>query len=306
MTVPSPAALAAAGELGSRARGRSAQIRYTFVNRPDTSTPSALNCLLRGGRGGQVRLKTYLSLMWLCGAAPYDAAYPSRAWATLLDLDEPAGLGARRINDAMKWLETNRFITIEARPGHPNRVTLLRENGGGDPYTVPGLETQALKEKGRARVSDPEFLQHRYMQIRPAFWTSGWLAALSAPAVAMYLVLLAEQGPHEDPIEIWLSPRLATEKYGMSSDTRNNGLDELRRAGLVSVRRKVVSSGVFDVQRFRNVYTLVPDQLDQPAFVPEKPSSGDAESPADEATPRPARAIKVPRRSPKARKPKSA
>jgi len=63
----------------------------------------------------------------------------------------------------------------------------------------------------------------------------------------------------------------------MSADTRQSGLDELRRSGLVTVRRKVVASGVFDVQRYRNVYTLVPDKQDEPAVVPPKTRSDDAE-----------------------------
>lgn len=270
-------ARAAAGELDSRARSRVAQIRHTFIAKPGPHEPSPLNTLLRGGRGGQVRLKTYLSLLWLSAAQPHDSTYPSRSWATLLDLDDPAGLGARRINDAMKWLEAHHFITIEARPGHPNRVTLLQESGNGDTYSVPGEETRALKEKGRARVGDPDFDKHRYIQIPPTFWTSGWLAVLTAPAIAMYLVLLAEQGPNEAGIELWLSPRLANERYGMSSDTRTAGLDELRRAGLITVRRKAVASGIFDVVRYRNVHTLVPEKLKEPGFVPDRVASDHAE-----------------------------
>jgi len=42
-----------------------------------------------------------------CGSppTPHDLAYPARAWATLLGLPDPAGRGARRINEAILWLE---------------------------------------------------------------------------------------------------------------------------------------------------------------------------------------------------------
>jgi hypothetical protein len=223
--------------------------------------------MLRGGRGGQVRLKTYLSTLWLAGAPPHDAAYPARAWATLLDLGDPSGRGARRVNAAIAWLEENQFLTVEARPGHPSRVTLLDEAGSGRRYRVPG----EAYNKALAKGADADVLaRHRYVQLPPAFWTSGWLAALSGPAIAMYLVLLCEQSGQSPSRELWFSPEQARLKYALSGDTRSAGLSELRRAGLVSVRRRPVASDVFDVQRFRNVYLMQPDRLADPAEVPEQ------------------------------------
>lgn len=267
---PSPDALAAAADLAGRNRSRTAQVRASFILRPNPTSPSSLGRLLRGGRGGQVRLKFYLSLMWLAAAPPHDATYPSRAWATLLDLKDPAGLGARRVNDAIKWLEQNQFLTISVRPGLPSVVTLLEEDGSARPYTVPGEHMKRLKAADRLRVGDPEFDRHRYVQLAPTFWTNGWLATLSPAAIAMYLILQEQKGALDDDADLWLSPRLATERYGLSSDTRTQGFDELRRSGLIVVKRRPVSSRVFDVVRYRNVQTLQPDQLDEKAAVPER------------------------------------
>jgi len=260
-TLPSPLpdAISAAGELASRSRGRAAQVRVALLLKSASNPTSPLGRIIRGGRGGKVRLKLYLSLIWLSAAPPHDSAYPSRAWATLLGLPDPAGLGARRINEAVRWLEANNFVTVELRPGHPNRVTLLDEVGEGDSYSVPGERTRALKEAGRARVGDPEFDRHRYIQLPAEFWTSGRFSVLSTPAVAMYMILLSEKGANPDSTELWLSPRVAAERYGLSSDTRAAGFDELRRAGMVEVRRRHVSSGIFDVTRYRNVYKLLTD-----------------------------------------------
>jgi hypothetical protein len=86
----------------------------------------------------------------------------------------------------------------------------------------------------------------------------------------MYLVLLAELGGREADRELWFSPSAAKTRYGLAPETRSTGIDELRRAGLVSVRRRVVSSDVFDVQRFRNTYVLDLEALARPAEIPPK------------------------------------
>jgi len=265
--MPTPAALNAAEALSKRNHGRKTQLRRLFVERTDVVAPTPLARMLRGGRGGHVRLKAYLSMQWLAAAPPHDFSYPSRAWATLLDLNDPATAGARRISDAVGWLEANNFVTIETIPGHPNRITLLNEAGTGRRYTVPG----SAYSKAKTRKAEPEVLQrHRYIQIPAQFWTSGWMATLSGTAIAMYLVLLCEQGGDSEGRELWLSPDLARKRYCLSDDTRSAGLNELRRAGLTTVFRRPIASDVFDVQRYRNVYVLKPDQLGEPAAVPLK------------------------------------
>lgn len=48
---------------------------------------------------------------------------PARAWAETLD---PAGLGARRVSDALQWLARSQFVRLESCHGSPPAVTLLR------------------------------------------------------------------------------------------------------------------------------------------------------------------------------------
>ncbi|WP_134738562.1 hypothetical protein [Nocardioides sp. 503] len=224
--------------------------------------------MLRGGRGGQVRLKTYLSMIWLAANPPHDVQYPARAWATLLDLPDPEGRGARRVNEAIGWLESHAFVGVEMQPGHPNRVTLLNELGDGRRYRVPG----DAYNRAQSREADPEVLaRHRYVRIPPTFWTNGWMATLSAAALAMYMVLLVEDsGSTKD--ELWFSPNEAQKRYAISDDTRSKGLNELRRAGVITVQRRPIASDVFDVMRFRNTYSFLPDALQSVARIPEKPS----------------------------------
>ena len=70
-----------------------------------------------GGRGGQIRLKLYLSLLWVCAKAPYEATRPARAWAALLGLDDVDGRGARRIHSAFRDLEDRDMVRIRDRGG---------------------------------------------------------------------------------------------------------------------------------------------------------------------------------------------
>lgn len=267
-TVASPEALAAAAQLAKRARSRTAQVRRSFVEASDTKEGDPpLARLLRGGRGGAVRLKTYLSMLWLAASPPHDVSYPARAWATLLDLPDPDVKGARRVNEAVKWLEEHRFLSVESVPGHPNRVTLLEESGQGSAYSVPGEAYNRLSSKG---ASPEKLAGHRYLQIPPEFWTSGWLAVLSPAAIAMYLVLLCEQGRDQAERELWFSPERARERYTLSAETRSVGLNELRRAQLLTVRRRPVGADMFELRRYRNVYMPRPARLREAARVPQE------------------------------------
>ncbi len=245
-----------------RARDRAA-VRYSLIERTYPSDPPPpMTRMLRGGRGGQVRLKLYLSMLWLAKQNNASLPYPARAWAELLGLRDPAAAGARRINEAQAWLERNRFVTIEARSGAPNLVTLKEESGSGADYELPGAAWSRLKGNDDAQRA------HRYVQVPANFWTQGWVAVLSGPAVAMFLALLRELGPHGADTELWFSPRAATERFALSEDARSKGLRELVDAQLVEVTRRSLNPQDFDFQRVRNVYRLRPEALADTPSVP--------------------------------------
>ncbi len=261
--VPSPDALAAAETVASRVRDRDAQVRRLFIERDDIGTTPPLALMLRGGRGGSVRLRLYLSLLWFAANPPYDVTYPSRAWAVLLDLADPDAAGARRVAAAFTWLAEHRFIESVPRPGQPSEITLLNESGSGAAYSVPGAAWRTLKDGDVLRA------KHRYVRLPSEFWTSGHMAVLSGPAVAMYLILLTEvrQGDVAKQ-KLWIAPSVADNRFALSEDTRSSGLRELVRSGLVRVERQTVRPSAFDFHRQRNVYRLRPARLDKPARVP--------------------------------------
>lgn len=273
--VASPEALQAAEEVARRVKNREAQIRRLFVARRDPDEPTPLARQLRGGRGGHVRMKLYLSLIWFAANPPYDVTYPARAWAQLLDLPDPESAGARRINDAFAWLAEHEFIRSIPRPGLPSRIELLHESGTGRPYEVPGAAWGKLPPDASAEERDLA----RYVRLPPQFWTNGWLPVLSGSAVAMLLVLLAEIGPNEPgEHEVWLSPDVALRRYDLSSDTRSAGFRELVDAGIVQVMRRTINPTAFDFRRMRNVYRYQPSAFMSAGKVMSKRSKREADA----------------------------
>lgn len=275
--------LSAARDLATRVRNRKAQVRRSMLVRTTQfDGVTALQVLLRGredravGRGGDVRLKLLLSLLWVAGNPPYDVSYPARAWATLLDLRDPDKAGARRVSQAFQWLEAWLFVTVENQAGRPLRVTLLREDGSGSAYVPPGAVNNRLTQALQT-ASDPDQdalrarrEEERYLQLPATLWTQGWIQTLSSAGLSMLLVLLSESlgGAQK---ELWLTPDLAARRYGLSPATRSTGLRELVNLRVARVKRRTVSRDVFDYRRMRNVYRLDMDALaDRPSLAATK------------------------------------
>ncbi|MPY38106.1 hypothetical protein FNH09_44935 [Streptomyces adustus] len=250
----------AAQQAKTRAGGaRSAAVRYRFIARggPEEDPPP-LARLLRGGggKGGAARLRLYLSLLWLSrndDAPRFE--YPAHQWARLLGFDSPDTAGARRVQQALRWLDEQAFVRLQHRQGASSAIHLLSDAGTGRPYQAPGLAMKRLAVKAQRE-------EHLYVQLPAGLWTKGWISDLSGAAVAMYLVLLHERRGEDKTV--WLSPRIGRERYDLSDETRRKGLNELAQHQLVSVRRRPVHQGLFeDHFRSRNVYELNPEDLDR-------------------------------------------
>lgn len=250
---------AAASAARKHAGADSAAIRYRFIARQEASDPSPpLARILRGGggRGGTTRLKLYLSLLWLARNRNLDRpvfSYPAQQLAALLGLPHPGDAGARRVQEALRWLAKENFVALDRRRGDVTRVHLLDDAGTGLPYQPAGsLATRA------PRRSQKEREQHFYVQLDARFWTMGWITALSGAAIAMYLACLYEQrGQLDEPV--WISPRMGRARYHLSDETRNKGLRELTDQGLLDLARRPVPAASFDERfRARNVYMLRP------------------------------------------------
>ena len=203
-----------------------------------------------GGRSGLVAIKVYLALIWRCSAAPFSTDKPARAWATLLDLPDPAGKGARRISNALRTLSASKLIRLTEQDGRPNLVTLVNETGSGTDYAIPSTAHQFAK-------TPQQKAEHLYFKISPSYWTSGEFQALSGPATVLLLILLAEQA---ETREVWWSTEQFPLRYHISHKTRADGTRELRNRGLLVTRRQSLSSrdkdSIFDDRRMRTIYRL--------------------------------------------------
>lgn len=263
-----------ARRLGTKRRDSGAPVRNLFVADDRDGVKPPMAKLLSasptggGGRGGQLRLKLYVSLLWVCAAAPYEVIRPGRAWAGLLGLDDPETRGARRVQEAMRDLQDRGLVRILDRGGHASAVTLLSDFGTGHPYTPPSETYNQIKMSGANAAT---LAMHRYFRVPSSLWTTGLISKLSGPGLAMLLVLRCEQ-QGKDGTPVWFSPDRALTRFGLAESTRRQGLEELRAEGLVTtMTRRLSESGDFiDVYRQRKVHTLTmnPDVFARPAQSP--------------------------------------
>ena len=243
---------------------RSTKVRFSFLRNDEGSrgTPP-LALVLRGGRGGEVRLKLLLGLIWAAGGSRkgddrhMTNAYPASAWATLLDLPDPEGNGQRRIRDATQWLEAHKFIRAHREPGKPTVLQILREDGSGKDYTDPADDISKIKDESKK-------WQEFYVALPDTFWTDGWAVTLSGRALAILLVL--GQVTYTKTQRGYVSPRKARERYDLSEDTWSRGVAELKAHGIVEVFRRPVQENVFELRRLRNEYRLARDDSERIVF----------------------------------------
>jgi hypothetical protein len=221
------------------------QLPIGFVRaEPSQTKPPPLAKMIRGGRGGEVRLKLYLSLNLLATRRPYDIrSIPARAWAEMLGLPDPEIHGARRISDALVWLADEHLIALARKPGTPPTITLLNPTGTGAKYVRPG---------------------GRWITVPLGLWEQEWITVISGTGIALLLVLLDMQGGKNSPAHAPSLTGAQRLRYQLSDDTWTRASAELTDLGLLTVRR--VSQGRdFDWRRMRNTYWVDKAVLDSRA-----------------------------------------
>lgn len=181
---------------------------------------------------------------------PYDTNLSARRWATLLDLEDPSGKGARRISDAIERLEDKKLIRVERSHGEVPRIFLLREDASGREYTTPsGLRSR--KEKADDSLGD------LYLQVPDDLW-KGHIQDMSAPELVMLLLLLAE--PPREGSGTWWSGTTFYRWYQITPGMRTMGTTGLIERRLLSVTKMMIDTprgGNSDNRdRVRNSYSL--------------------------------------------------
>lgn len=220
------------------------QLPHDFLRDYSQPPQPPLAKLVQGGRGGEVRLKLYLTAGLVASAPPfrYDRQTPANRWAELLNLPDPSGRGAARVSTAFAWLHKNRYLNVDRQRGRPPRFTLLNTALDGSEYKRPVVE---------------------YVTVPLGLWKQHWISALSGVELAVLLSIL--DGPGDDkPGGV---PRFLTEdqkkRYGLSEDSWTRATRQLERLGLIELRREV-TRGPMQHNRMRNVYRFPEGGFDKP------------------------------------------
>ncbi|WP_275001717.1 hypothetical protein [Promicromonospora iranensis] len=217
-------------------RVSSVQLPIGFVK--GGSGEPALAKLLGGGQSGEVRLKLFLTYVMRATKAPHTTR-PLHAGevARTLALPDPATKGVRRVQAAMRWLKSERFLA-EIKDGDGRRqIQVLNPMAPatGNPPPWPG--------RGDG---------NRYLTLPIEFWTNAWICVMSGRELALYLILKELTGGRED--RRWTDAE-RKDLYGLSGSTWSRAAIELSEHGLVSVDQALVGDD-YAVTRRRNVYRV--------------------------------------------------
>jgi hypothetical protein len=162
-------------------------------------------------------LDAYLFLHALASAEPWNCDYPAGTWVRALGLGSNATPVSARgtVSKIMKRLEERNLVKRE-RSGRYASVTLLCEDGSGGAYERP------------RSVGDT------WLRLPYAYWLENYFLTLSLPAKAMLLIALSL------PDTFFLPSERVGNWYGISPDSAERGLRELREAALLHVNREWV------------------------------------------------------------------
>lgn len=204
-----------------------------------------------------MRLKLFLTMLWIGSGPPHQISGVAAAWARLLDLDDPGGRGARQIRSAMSWLESRELIHATGKSGAGMSIQLRSELGDGAPYHVPGRRLAEAREN-ELEADRRDF----YFRLPETFWTHGWIHNLSGAAIAALLILLEARRGAAPERPVWFSQRVADNRYVISEETRGKGFAELQAYELVEVSTSVIQSDALGTTRTRHAYRVIDGAFD--------------------------------------------
>lgn len=189
--------------LGGQTR-RGPSIRSSFVQeRGGARAPGPLHRFVQERR--LFALQLYLLLCCLARSDPWDTALPAATWARALDKTNTGAEGT--VSRSWAWLADERLVRT-TRSRRMVRVYRLTEDGSGADYSQ----------------------SRDFFYFPLAFFREAWHTRLSLPATAVLLIAL-----NKSKRKPWFQLRTEEESkwYGISADTLQRGLDELREVGLL-------------------------------------------------------------------------
>jgi hypothetical protein len=191
--------------LAKRSGRRHIPLSRAFLRRPKPRRPGPFQQFVTGRKTRA--FDVYGLIHGVASSEPYDVALPAMVYGRALALPETASTETS-VRNAISFLEEVKLVRTR-RDGRLRRVTLLRDDGTGLPYTGP---------VGGA---------HGYFRIPWEYYTERWNDQLKLPGRAA-LVIALSQGP-----AFTLPAEHAAKWYGISADTIARGFKELEDLGLL-------------------------------------------------------------------------
>lgn len=231
-------------------RRASVNFPIAFVRSVDGSPPP-LARIMRGGQGGESRLRVYLLVRLLATAPPHAVTVSARELARYLGMDvDGTDMGPRRVNASLRALGRS-----NATPQGADAIPRLLSFSD-----TPGLtrSIQVLDPAGSGEAWNDRQIQPPYVTVPLSLWRRGWLLELSGRATAMLLILRELTGGRGDD-RGW-ADGIRKRQYGLSDDTWTRATKELVDRGLLTVDSDIlISQGE---PRRRNRYQLHLDSLE--------------------------------------------
>jgi hypothetical protein len=195
-------------DLLERSRRRSVPISRTFLQLPGPPKQAGPIAAFVEGRR-PIALDLWLLLHAGAAAAPWDVRQPAMSWARMLDMPQTVS-AETTISRNWTWLEEKRLVRSE-RDHRVRKVFLLMEDGSGRPF-----ERATGQGRGFFKLPYEYFTQRLHRDLKLA-------------GKATLLICLAQAPTFTLPTEH------AAGWYGVSADTLQRGLDEIRELELLKV-----------------------------------------------------------------------
>lgn len=193
-------------DLLDRSKRRGVPVRRSFLQVPGPpKRPGPLAAFVEGRR--PIALDLWLLLHAGAAAEPWDVRQPAMSWARMLDMPQTVS-AETTIGRNWTWLEEQRLVRTE-RDHRVRKVVLLMEDGSGHRF-----ERATGRDRGFFRVP------YRY-------FTDRWHRELKLAGKATLMICLSQAPTFTLPTEH------AAGWYGVSADTLQRGLDELRELNLL-------------------------------------------------------------------------
>lgn len=195
-------------DLLQRTRRKSIPIRRAFLQQPGRcKRPGPLAAFVQSRR--PVALDLWLLLHAGAASPPWDVRQPAMSWGRMLEMPQTASTETT-ISRNWSWLETHKLVRTE-RDHRVRKVYLLMEDGSGRAFE---------RATGQA---------HGFFKLPYEYFSQRWHRELKMPGKATLLICLAQAPTFTLPTEH------AAHWYGISADSLQRGLDELRKLELLKV-----------------------------------------------------------------------